>query len=100
MDWLRQQARFLPADDHWSQEATRGLVDQLFGTQAALTVRILRDTGGKATKGSTLAETWMGAYAHLVDKLDPLFTDLRLAGTVDLPMLIIADQRLRGLAGV
>lgn len=99
MDWLRQQARFLPAEDYWSQEATRGLVDQLFGTQAALTVRILRDTGGKPAKGSGLAETWFDSHAHLVGKLEPLFADLRRSGTIDLPMLIIADQRLRNLAG-
>lgn len=99
MDWLRQQARFVSADDHWTQEATRGLVDQLFGTQATLAARILRDTDGKAEKGSTLAETWMESHAPLLKKLDPLFDELRHVGTVDLPMLIIADQRLRSLAG-
>lgn len=99
MDWLRQQARYLPSDDHWQAEAVRGLVDQLFGAQAALTVRILIDTKDKTNKGKTPAETWMDDHAHKVMQLTPLFADLRRAGTIELPMLIIAEQRLRNLAG-
>lgn len=99
MDWLRQQARYLPSDDHWQAEATRGLVDQLFGCQAALTVRILNDTEGKVGKGQTMAKTWLKNHAHKVSQLTPLFADLRRAGTIELPMLIIAEQRLRNLAG-
>jgi glutamate dehydrogenase len=99
MDWLRQQARFLPSDDHWAAEATRGLVDQLFGAQAFLTVRILRDTKCTPDKDKTLAETWLESHAHQVKQLEPLFADLRRAGTIDLPMLIIAEQKLRNLAG-
>ncbi|MCC6597883.1 MAG: NAD-glutamate dehydrogenase [Alphaproteobacteria bacterium] len=98
MDWLRQQARYLPADDHWAQDATRGLVDQLYNAQAALTVKILSDTGGKAAKGLSLAETWLAENAANVEKLEAVFAELRCAGTVDLPMLVIADQKLRNLA--
>lgn len=99
MDWLRQQARYLPSDDHWAAEATRGLVDQLFSAQAFLTVRVLNDTKGTADKGKTLAETWLSAHAQQINQLEPLFAALRRAGTIDLPMLIIAEQKLRNLAG-
>jgi glutamate dehydrogenase len=99
MAWLRQQARYLPSDDHWQAEATRGLVDQLFGCQASLTIRILRDTKGKNGKGQSPADKWLETHASQVRQLDPLFSDLRRAGTIDLPMLIIAEQRLRNLAG-
>ncbi len=99
MDWLRQQARYLPSDDQWQAEATHGLVDQLYGCQAAVTVRILTDTKGKAAKDKTLGETWMNKHSHQVEQLMPLFVDLRHAGTIELPMLIIAEQRLRNLAG-
>ncbi len=98
MDWLRQQARYLPSDDHWQAEATQGLVDQLFGSQAAITLRILTDTKGKAAKNKTLAETWMDKHTHQLSQLTPLFVDLRRAGTIELPMLIIAEQRLSSLA--
>ena len=99
MDWLRQQARYLPVDDHWQSEATRGLVDQLYSCQAALTVRILNDTKGKAAKDKTLAETWLDKHSHQIKQLGPLFTDLRRAGTIELSMLVIAEQRLHSLAG-
>ncbi|MGH1397839.1 MAG: NAD-glutamate dehydrogenase [Alphaproteobacteria bacterium] len=96
MDWLRQQARYLPTDDHWHAEATSGLVDQLYGVQASLTVRILKDTDAKETKAATL---WMEKHEQAIRRLDTLFAELRRAGTVDLPMLIIAEQRLKNLAG-
>ena len=99
MDWLRQQARYLPSDDHWQAEATHGLIDQLFGCQAALTVRILKDTECKKEKDKSLADCWMDQHAHQVGQLAPLFADLRRAGTIELSMLIIAEQRLRNLAG-
>ncbi len=99
MAWLRQQARYLPSDDHWQAEATRGLVDQLFSCQASLTIRILRDTKGKNGKGQSPADKWLETHESQVRQLDPLFSDLRRAGTIDLPMLIIAEQRLRNLAG-
>jgi glutamate dehydrogenase len=99
MAWLRQQARFLPTEDHWQAEATLGLVDQLFSCQASLTVRILRDVKN-SKNGHTPAEKWLDTHKDQIKQLDPLFADLRRAGTIDLPMLIIAEQRLRGLAGV
>lgn len=99
MDWLRQQAKFLPSDDHWHAEATSGLVDQLYGCQAFLTVRILRDIAGKTEKGKSAAQTWMAAHNEPVKRLDKLFGEFRRAGTVDLPMLVIAEQRLQNLAG-
>ena len=98
MDWLRQQARFLPTDDHWHAEATSGLVDQLYGCQAALTVRILKDTQNSDEKSGPL-ENWLGAHDSQIKRLDTLFTELRRVGTVDLSMLIIAEQRLKNLAG-
>ena len=99
MDWLRQQARFLPSDDHWQSEATSGLVDQLYSCQAFLTVRILKDTGKKLGKDESAAKIWLEKHSDQIGRLDSLFTELRRVGTVDLPMLIIAEQRLRSLAG-
>ncbi len=98
--WLRQQARYLPQDDHWQREAASGLMDQLFACQAGITVRILRDINGSAKKlpqGESIVEKWLEKSAHQVKQLDPFFAGLRRAGTVDLTMLTVAEQRLRGL---
>ncbi len=95
--WLRQQARYITSDDQWQAEATRGLVDQLYGCQAALTIRVLTDT--KSKKGEDKAKLWLEKHDHQVRQLKPLFKDLRRAGTIELPMLVIAEQRLNNLAG-
>ncbi|GJL85524.1 MAG: glutamate dehydrogenase [Micavibrio sp.] len=97
LSWLRQQARYLPADDHWSAEATSGLVDQLYGCQAGLTVRILKDANGRNGKDHSPVEKWLQKNGDQARQLDPLFAELRRAGTIDLAMLIIAEQRLRNL---
>ena len=99
MDWLRQQARYLKADNKWQREAKSGLVDQLFSCQAGMTMRVLRDTACKGKNGKPLFECWLEDHQQTASQIDPLFHDLRKAGTIDLPMLIIAEQRLRHLYG-
>jgi glutamate dehydrogenase len=99
MDWIRQQARYLDSDNHWHAEATSGLVDQLYSCQAGMTMRVLRDTGCKGKKGKSLMECWLDENPALAQQFDPLFTELRRAGHLDLSMLVIAEQRLRGLYG-
>lgn len=99
MDWLRQQARYLTSDDHWHAEATNGLVDQLYSCQAGMTMRVLRDTGAKKKKDKTLLDMWMDSHPNMTKQFDPLFAELRRSGSIDLPMLVIAEQRLRGLYG-
>ncbi|PCJ97859.1 MAG: glutamate dehydrogenase [Zetaproteobacteria bacterium] len=98
LDWLRQKARFLPQGDHWKSEAAKGLMGQLYGCQAGLTVRILRDVD-KKPKGKSLVDVWLEKHAHHVAQLDPLFADLHRVGTIDLVMLTVVEQRLRGLYG-
>ncbi len=94
MSWLRQQARYLAADDAWNAEAKAGLLDQLYGCQAGLTVRVMKESKGADSSG---VEKWLKKNEHRVQQLDPLFAGLRRAGTVDLAMLMIAEQRLRNL---
>ena len=107
LDWLRQQARYMNSEDPWQVEATDGLIDQLYGCQAGLTLRILRDMGkdratktkstGKAESKEGLVSGWMREHAHEVKPLEPFFAQLKRAGTVELSMLVIAEQRLRHL---
>ena len=99
MDWLRQQARYLHSDDHWQKEATNGLVDQLYSCQAGMTIRVLHDTNCKKKQGKSLLDCWMDMHPNLSKQFDPLFAELRRAGSIDLPMLVIAEQRLRALYG-
>lgn len=101
LDWLRQQARYLPVDDRWADEALDGVIDQLYGSQAGLTVRVLKDlkVGTKEAPQDKLFEKWLENHGTQARAIEPLFNDMRAAASVDLPMLIIAEQRLRNLYG-
>ncbi|MFP4313807.1 MAG: NAD-glutamate dehydrogenase [Alphaproteobacteria bacterium] len=97
MGWLRQQAKFISSDDRWYSEATKGLIDQLYSCQAGLTIRILRDTDTANKKKAAIVDSWMQKHQNVTRQYDSLFADLKRVGTIDLPMLVIAEQRLRNL---
>jgi len=95
IDWLRQEAEAIPAHDRWSQESRNGLIDSLYRAQTGLAVRILRDL----KKGETV-KTWVNAHSTESDHIISLLEAMRLSGSLDLPKLMIAVQRLQQLAGV
>ena len=97
LDWMRQQARFMASENAWHAEATAALVNQLYGSQAGLTTRMLKDA--KNGKKDGIANDWFKKNADLVSQAEPVISALQSAGTVDLPMLVIAEQRLRTLYG-
>jgi len=97
MDWLRTQARGLHADNHWEAKAVNGIMAHLYDCQAGMTVRILQDNRKKSDEDVSIAQQWFKNNAANLEQIDPLFMELRSSGTVDLPMLITAEQRLRQL---
>ncbi len=105
LDWMRTQAHYIPANDRWTIEALDSVIDNLYSAQAGLTVRILQDMKGapKKTKKPAndigIVKEWTQTHGTTAQALDPLFADLRKAGSIDLPMLIIAEQKLRSLYG-
>ena len=107
MDWLRRQAKYMSADDKWSLEALEGIVEQLDSCQAGLTKRMLveftkqirRMAKSKEKDDRNYVKEWITNCAPQANQLEPLFNEIRQAGTVDLSMLIIAEQRLRNLYG-
>ena len=103
LDWIRQQARYLPTDDVWAAEALEGLIDQLYGCQAGITLRVLKDMNGslpkKAVGKTSILQNWIKKHGCQAEQIEPLFQELRSASHLDLPMLVIAEQRLRNLYG-
>lgn len=104
LDWMRIQASYIPANDTWSMQALDGLIDTLYKAQAGLSLRVLKDMqGGLKSKGAKTATSkailpqWLASHGQDAKMLEPLFVDLRKAGSLDLPMLIIAEQKLRNL---
>ncbi|PZO86115.1 MAG: NAD-glutamate dehydrogenase [Micavibrio aeruginosavorus] len=112
LDWLRTHAEYLPANDRWSAEARDSVVDNFYAAQAGLTVRILKDVGAslavkkkasgkkaEAKNDNNIVGQWLETHGASARAIEPLFADIRKAGSVDLPMLIIAEQKLRSLYG-
>ena len=104
LDWMREKARQLPADSQWSDQALEGLVDHLYTCQAGLTIRILNDMKSQINKnkksGSGIMEQWMEKRGDKALLITPFFNEIYRTGTLDISMLIIAEQRLRSLYGV
>jgi glutamate dehydrogenase len=98
IDWLRQQARYKESSNNWDREATSGLIDQLFSCQAGLTSRIITDCKIYKEDGEAI-DVWISKHPHILEQLDPFFEKLHKAGALDLPMLVIAEQRLRNIYG-
>ncbi len=104
---MRTQAGYIPANDHWMIEALDGVVDNLYSAQAGLTVKILKDMGadlkapkkGAKSTSDNIVSGWIVTHGKQASAVEPLFADMRKATTVDLSMLIIAEQKLRGLYG-
>lgn len=105
LDWMREKARQLPIEGQWSDQAIEGLVDQLYTCQAGLTIRILKDMkdkiSGKNTKisGQKIMQDWMDQRGEKAKIIEPFFAEIYRNGTLDIAMLIIAEQRLRSLYG-
>ncbi len=99
IDWLRGQARSLSAADHWTAEAIEGIIEELYNCQAGMTGHIIEDMGKAPKDKKNIVESWLECCGPQTKQIEALFTELRRAGSVDMPMLIIAVQRLRGLFG-
>lgn len=100
IDWLRRQARYMTAEDRWSVEALNGLMDELHSSQAGLASHVLLQMGpGIRTAKGSLVDHWVEGHCPQARQLVPLFADLRRVGNMDMAMLTVAVQRLRGLYG-
>jgi len=104
IDWLRRQAKYMTADDRWAGEALDGLTQELHGCQAGLTAQVIKHMGKKIKeawkKGEYgIVDHWIENHCPQARKLEPLLNEIRNAGTTDIAMLMIAEQRLRTLYG-
>lgn len=98
IDWLRDGAENIPANDRWSQESRNGLIDQLYSCQSSLAIRILKDLGTSAVKGKSV-ETWIKSHNDEAAHVSGLLGTIQSSGGLDLAKLMIAVQRLRQISG-
>jgi glutamate dehydrogenase len=89
--WLRNQAETLNATTHWQKLAVAAIVEELYGHQRDLTVRVL-DTVGKMDTGAV--EQWAETCRPAVDRMRMLMGELEAATPIDLSMLTVASRQL------
>ena len=93
LDWLRARGRHIAIDNHWQDKAVSAIIDDLYGQQLALTVRVLETAG----KGMDATEKWAAENPDIIGRNAQLFTDLRTQPGMDLAMLAVANRRMREL---
>ncbi len=96
LDWLRQAAGTIPANNHWHRMAMAAVVEDMWGHQNDLTSAAL-SAGGT---GAAAVAAWTAARADAMDGLDQLMAEITAAPAPDLAMLAVVNRQLRALAGM
>jgi glutamate dehydrogenase len=86
---LRQCGRNMDMSSRWEREAIENLIDDLYQIQAELT-----ETSRTFEQDHM---PWKEYYAHHIQEVMNIITEIKSSPAIDLPMLLIAQQQLRGL---
>lgn len=98
LNWMRKQARFMDTDDQWAAEALNSLIEQLYQGQAMLTAHVLQEEKNvKATAKKSVIDHWLSKQDGQIEQIRPFFAEMKKAGNIDLPKLVIAVQKLQSL---
>ena len=95
LEWLRSEARAIPANDDWERIAIGRLIADLRSQQSAIAASALR-ISPEGISGSEAVEAWAMAHGSLVSRADRVFTELRAGGDLSVAKLAVASSQLRG----
>jgi glutamate dehydrogenase len=91
LDELRAAARRLPVETAWQKQAVETVIDELFGLQAEIAVRVLLAAPGAP---DPLA-AWAKDRATALAPAEAIAAELRAGAAPDLAMLVVASRQLR-----
>ena len=97
LDWLREAAGRLSADGRWQKGAVAAVVDDLFEHQGAMARQVLGEADSDAAPRRAI-EHWARGREGAVKRTEEVLRELRSAKSLDLAMLMVADDQLRRLA--
>ena len=95
LDEMRQAARRLPAETAWQKQAVETVIDELFGLQAEIALRVLQAAPGAP---DPLA-VWVKDRATALAPAEAIAAELRAGAAPDLAMLVVASRQLRQALG-
>ena len=96
MHWLRRAARGLEPENTWQEQAIGAIVDDVFGHQLALTLKVLEGENG--ADGDGAIEDWYRRRTATAQQTEAMLGELRDTEAVDLSMLTVMSHQLRTLA--
>jgi glutamate dehydrogenase len=97
-EWLREATQTLPTQRAWDRQAVAALRDELFATQRAFTLAILRDTT-KDTDTAGRVNLWRDARKGALVRWEQLLAELRATAKLDFAMVTVASRQLGGMLG-
>ncbi len=95
LNWLRTAAEDIEADDYWVERAVAYLIDDLYGQQRALTMRVLTLHAQDNVKDA-LAD-WAERNAATIKRSQNMISEIRSSGMMTVAKLAYANRHVRGL---
>jgi glutamate dehydrogenase len=97
-EWLRAATQTLPTRRAWDRQAVAALRDELFATQRAFALAILRDSP-KELDASGRINAWRDVRRGALLRWEQLLSELRATTTLDFAMVTVAARQLSGMIG-
>jgi glutamate dehydrogenase len=96
LEWLRHKASRLTADGRWQKAAITAVVDDLFEHQSDLTRQVLEAYEGDGGTRKAI-DAWASRRRGVVARTEEILREVRSAKSLDVAMLVVADDQLRRL---
>jgi len=96
LDWLRVAAEQITPDSHWERMAVSVIVEDLYGQQRALTMKVMAAAGRKKI-GLDAVAIWAGQNDGAVERGANMIAEFRASGAVDMSQLALANRQVRAM---
>jgi glutamate dehydrogenase len=95
LDWLRTAAEDIEPSSHWERLAVTVIIEDLYGQQRALTMKVMASAG--KLSGTDAVKAWVNANDGSIDRGTSMIAEFRTAGTVDMAQLALANRQVRAM---
>ena len=95
LDWLRVAAEHIAPESHWERLAIAVIVEDLFGQQRALALKVL-DAAGRRS-GDAAITSWVDASDGVIQRGERMIAEFKAAGTIDVAQLALANRQVRAM---
>jgi len=96
LDWLRAAAEQIEAESHWERMASTVIVEDLYGQQRALTLKVIGAAGRKKI-GRDAVAVWAAQNDGAVERGANMIAEFRSSGVVDVAQLALANRQVRSM---